>query len=193
MSGVPFPDGRLFQIHGGNFKLSPSLLPGQGLFCVVTHPVLFLSHRQTHAQYFFFRSRYSSLYTAMCRICYCHLHIVLPDMAQHSFFALGVFGAHSSGGTSFAKIRPGFCIPGSRPGLWWNKCSAWYSGQITSSKYRRTHMPTRDGCSLCFWVWYSRWKKNRTAFKRILLADPGCFVGAVRHHRFVFGIVLVHG
>src|SRR5699024_2240206 len=34
----------------------------------------------------------------------CHLHIVLPDMAQYGFLALGVLGAHPSGGTALAKI-----------------------------------------------------------------------------------------
>ena len=41
----------------------------------------------------------------------CHLHIVLPDMAQDSFLTLGVFGAHPSGGTGFAKIAPALVFP----------------------------------------------------------------------------------
>lgn len=40
-----------------------------------------------------------------------HLHIVLPDMAQHGFLALGVFGAHPPGGIGFAKILPALVFP----------------------------------------------------------------------------------
>lgn len=44
-----------------------------------------------------------------------HLHIVLPDMAQHGFLALGVFGAHPPGGIGFAKILPALVFPVALP------------------------------------------------------------------------------
>lgn len=44
-----------------------------------------------------------------------HLHIVLPDMAQHGFLALGVFGAHPPGGIGFAKILPALIFPVALP------------------------------------------------------------------------------
>lgn len=44
-----------------------------------------------------------------------HLHIVLPDMAQHGFLALGVFGAYPPGGIGFAKILPALVFPVALP------------------------------------------------------------------------------
>ncbi len=74
-----FPNGQFFQ-HRQNTRLN-----------ALTHPVFFRST----VQFFVHRHMPDML---------CHLHIVLPDMAQHGFLALGVLGAHPSGGTGLAKI-----------------------------------------------------------------------------------------
>ena len=103
MTGLPFPGGQLFQIHGSKLKLHPVRDLGQASVLRVTHPVLFLRIGKHTLDLLF--SQPVQLFV------YRHLYMVLPDMAQHNFLALGVLGAHPSGGTGLAKIDPALVFP----------------------------------------------------------------------------------
>lgn len=187
MGGVPFPDGQLFQIHGSKFKLHPVCYLGQASVLRVTHPVLFLRIGK-HTLNLLFSQPVQLFVHRHVPDMFCHLHIVLPDMAQHSFFALGVFGAHSSGGTSFAKIGPAFVFPVAVPvcgGIM--QCVVFGADHIV--KVFVIHICPPGMVVLFAFGSGIAGGKNAAALKDSL-ADPGCFVGAVRHHRFVFGIVL---
>ena len=109
-------------------------------------------------------------------------------MAQDSFLALGVFGAHPSGGTGFAKIVPALVFPVTIP-----VCG----GIMQRTVLRADHIIKvfvvhicPPGMAILFGFGAGiAGGKNAAALKNTL-ADLGCFVGAVRYHGFVFGIVL---
>ena len=165
MAAIPFPNGQLFQIHGSKFKLHPVCHLGQASVLRVTHPVFFLRIGKHTLNLLFSQPVQFFVHRHMPDML-CHLHIVLPDMAQDCFLALGVLGAHPSGGTALAKIASAFVFPvalpvcGGIPGLWWNNAAHGIPDRSHRQSIRHTHRPTRGGRFLWSWGGYSRWKER---------------------------------
>ena len=120
----------------------------------------------------------------------CHLHIVLPDMAQDCFLALGVLGAHPSGGTALAKIASAFVFPVALP-----VCG----GIMQRTVFRTDHIVKvfvihigPPGVAVSFGLGAGIAGGKNAAAVEDSLADPGGFVGAVRHHGFVLGVILAY-
>ena len=186
MTGLPFPGGQFFQIHGSKLKLHPVCHLGQASVLRVTHPVLLFSIGKYTLNLLFSQPVQFSVHRHMPDVL-CHFHIVLPDMAQDGFLTLGVFGTHPSGGTGLAKIRPAFVFPVALPvcsGIM--QCTVLRADHIV--KVFVIHIRPPGMAVLFSFGTGIAGGKNTTALK-YTLADPGCFVGAVRYHGFVFGVV----
>ena len=110
MATVPFPGGQFFQIHDSKFKLHPVCYLSQASVLRVAYTVLFLRVGK-HTLNLLFSLPVQLFVPRHVPDVFRHLHIVLPDMAQDCFLALGIFGTHPSAGTPFAKIGPAFVFP----------------------------------------------------------------------------------
>ena len=109
-------------------------------------------------------------------------------MAQERFFALGTFGAHAPCGTCFAEIGPALVFPVAVPvcgGIM--QCMVLRANHIVKVFIIHICPP---GMALLFGLGAGiAGGKNAAALKNAF-AYPRRFVGAVCHHRFVFGVVL---
>ena len=186
MAGFPFPCGQFFQIHRSKLKLHPVCYLGQASVLRVTHPVLFLCVGK-HTLDLLFSLRYSSLYCPMCRTSSaCSTYSC--QIWRMTVFSHLHFCAHCSGWAVLAQIRPALVLPVSIP-----ICR----GIMQRTIFRADHIIIvfvvhirPPGMAVLF---RSRTGitcgKNSAAFEDPL-ADPWCFVGAVRHYGLVFRVVL---
>ena len=98
------------QIHGSKFKIHPVCCLSQASVLCVAHTVLCLRIGK-HTLNLLFSQPVQLFVPHHVPDVLRHLHIVLPDMAQDCFLALGIFSTHPSGGTAFAKIGPALAFP----------------------------------------------------------------------------------
>ena len=119
-----------------------------------------------------------------------HLHIVLPDMAHHRFLAPGAFGTYPSGRTAFAKISPAFVFPVALPvcgGIM--QRTVLRADHIIKVLVIHIHPP---GMAVLFGLGTGIASGKNVAAPEDPFANPRRFVGAVRHHGFVLGVVSAH-
>src|SRR5699024_2015097 len=169
--------------------LHPVCHLGQASVLRVTHPVFFLRIGKHTLNLLFSQPVQFFVHRHMPDML-CHLHIVLPDMAQYGFLALGVLGAHPSGGTALAKIASAFVFPVALP-----VCG----GIMQRTVFRTDHIVKvfvihigPPGVAVFFGLGAGIAGGKDAAALKNTLADPGCFVGAVRHHGFFLGVILAY-
>lgn len=117
-----------------------------------------------------------------------HFHEALPDMPRNSLFALGILCTQCPCGTILAQVGAAFVFPVAVPVG---------SGIVQRFIFRANHIVkvfivdvVIPGMAAFFGFGAGIGRSQNSAAFKDSLANPGCFVGAIRGNDFVFGIML---